>query len=436
MIAFYLENSTIPDVDFRNMEGGNPGCGGTEYLFVALPYYLLKYYGEIYELVIFANVVDHLPKHIKTLQVSNIYEALKKAKEVGCDLFVYRPKWKEKEDVLNLITDLKIPTIGWAHITPTAPVLRSIARNIFFKALVCVEHEQYDFIQDSPVCQKLTYIVNGFDVDGFRLPSPPKKDPKQVVYIGALTIQKGFHLLAKAWPKVLEQVPDAKLTVIGTGKLYNKFAELGRLGIAEKDYEDKHIIPFLCDEQLNVHPSVRFAGKLGHEKKELLHRALIGVANPSGETENCPGSALEIQACSTPVVSVARFGMLDTVSHGITGLLHNSHKELASSLIYLLRNTDRAYDLGKNGPQFIRERYNWNRITTMWIKLFEDLYGDKNIDRIPFKKNLLKHYKFLKMINLPLQQLLGSFIFWPSVSELQEKISRVYFKLRLIFGRK
>ena len=42
-VAFYLENKDIQKVDFTNPELGNPGCGGTQFLFAATPYYLKKY---------------------------------------------------------------------------------------------------------------------------------------------------------------------------------------------------------------------------------------------------------------------------------------------------------------------------------------------------------------------------------------------------------
>ena len=37
----------------------------------------------------------------------------------------------------------------------------------YLKKLVCVEHEQYDAIQDTAIAaqKRLTYIVNGFDLD-------------------------------------------------------------------------------------------------------------------------------------------------------------------------------------------------------------------------------------------------------------------------------
>lgn len=45
------------------------------------------------------------------------------------------------------------------------------------------------------------------------------KDPAQVVFVGAFVERKGFALLARAWPLVLQHVPGAQLCLVGKGAL-------------------------------------------------------------------------------------------------------------------------------------------------------------------------------------------------------------------------
>ena len=63
-----------------------------------------------------------------------------------------------------------------------------MGRSKCLRKLVCVEHEQYDQVQDTllAVRGKLTFIVNGFDSAHYPLKHPPKKDENLVVYLGAL----------------------------------------------------------------------------------------------------------------------------------------------------------------------------------------------------------------------------------------------------------
>lgn len=418
-VAFYLENSGISKIDLRNPEAGNPGCGGTEFLFVTLPYYLNKFHRVNCTPIILANNIECLPSGVAAIQVNNKFEAAKQAKELECDFLIYRPRRRLELDFLNLIEQLKVDAIAWAHVTPVESHLRYMAKMKYLKAIVCVEHEQYDRVQDSPAYQKLTYIVNGFDLDGYQLDDIPDKEPGLVVYLGALVPQKGFHLLAKVWSKVVSKCPNAKLKVIGSGALYDENAKLGPWGIAEESYEKNYIIPYLSNHAGEIYPSVEFMGKLGIEKKALLYKALIGVPNPTGHTENCPGSALEFSACKTAVVSGAYYGLLDTVVHGDTGLLGKTEGELIDNICHLINNEEIAIELGEGGLSFIRCRYDYEVVTDEWIGLFRRLSLIGHPIRKTFKKNFLENFKWLVCVNRQFQITFGKWVFWPTLKEIR-----------------
>jgi glycosyltransferase involved in cell wall biosynthesis len=435
-IAFYLENRDIPEVDLSHPELGNPGCGGTEYLFVALPYYLDKLQGEECKVILLANNIENLPDALDNLEVKDACDAILYAKKEECDFFVYRARRHPEKELLSLVKTLKVPTIVWAHIIPNGEHLRQLATNESIKSIVCVEHEQYDLAQDSVIWKKLTYIVNGFDLKGYQLEKPPVKNPNEVVYIGALVKQKGFHLLAKAWPKVLRRHPDAHLSVIGTGALYDSKAKLGPWGVAEEGYEKEFIHPYLQDSNGLPHPSVNFLGRLGSEKKEILYRATVGVPNPVGDTENCPGSAIEIQASGTAVVSGAYYGLLDTVRDGETGLLGRTEDDLVNNICRLLKDRELAEKFGDNGIRFIEERYNFRKVTLSWLNLFYTLKNGQQPERIKFKKNLHRHAKYIIVINRYFQIIFGNFIKWPSLIEMKINILKLLKNIKVRGGQK
>jgi glycosyltransferase involved in cell wall biosynthesis len=428
-VAFYLENRSIPDVDLSRPELGNPGCGGTEFLFAALPYYIQKYNGIGYDPLLLANHTDRLPDNLVHIRVEDVIDAARRAKEEGCSIFVYRPRRHTEAELLALIDTLQLPTIAWVHITPVAAHLRAIARSKYTKAVVCVEREQHDLAMDSAIWSKLTCIVNGFDVSGFKLSNPPTKELGLVVYLGALVPQKGFHILAKAWPRILSRYSQARLAVIGTGALYDTKAELGPLGVAERKYEQRFIMPYLTDKDGKLHPSVTFLGRLGSEKKEILYRATVGVPNPGGQTENCPGSALEFQACGTAVVSGAYYGLLDTVIHGKTGLLGRNEDDLVKNICRLLESREEAEGFGRNGVGFIEERYNFPKVVDLWCDLFSRIEQGRNPKYIPFKLNFHRHNKFLIVINRFLQITIGRAVRWPSILEIKGYLARKFLRV-------
>ena len=268
-IAFYLENRSIPDVDLSEPSLGNPGCGGTEYMLAAIPSYLAAAEEKTScQPVILANHLHHLPGNVTSLRVSDVVEAASKAKEERCDIFVYRPRRHLETELLALIDRLELPTITHCSITPTDLYLRALASSTHVKAVVCIGHEQHDLAWDTPVWPKLTCIPYGLDVGSFRLENPPAREPGLVVYLGALVPQKGFHLLAKAWPRVLRRYPEARLAVTGSGALYGA-ADLGSWGVAAPDYEAQ-FAPHLAGRDGKLHPSVSFLGRLGLKQATCL----------------------------------------------------------------------------------------------------------------------------------------------------------------------
>jgi len=205
--------------------------------------------------------------------------------------------------------------------------------------------------------------------------------------MGSIIKAKGFHVLAKIWPRIFQAIPNAELIVIGSGNLYNQEAQLGKWGIAEEHYEEllRH---YLSDRHGNPIPSVKFLGLMGTEKIPIIQQADIGIVNPTGKTEVCPATALEFQASGTPVVSVAEWGLLDTVINKKTGLLGKRVDDLESNIIKLLRNDTLREKYGKAGIRFVEEKFNHNNITKEWERLLFEVLN--NVPNKPFavKKNL------------------------------------------------
>ncbi|WCB45557.1 glycosyltransferase family 4 protein [Nitratidesulfovibrio vulgaris] len=417
--AFYLENKSILNVKLDCPENGNPGCGGTEFLFAALPHYLQKIHKNAVSPVLLANHIHNLPPEVESYCVNDLTSAAQKAKNLGCTHFIFRPRRDAADGFYELLDSLQLATIAWTHVLPTNKHIRELAKCKAVKAVVCVEHEQNEAMRDTPLWSKLTYIVNGFDMEPFAQAAPLPRDEATIMYLGALVPVKGFHILARAWPKVLQRHPNARLLVAGTGKVYDQDAPLGSWGLADKNYEDKEIKPFLAGPDGKTTPSVELLGKLGIEKFDYLRRVTLGVANPSGLSENCPGAALEIQACGTPIVSGAYYGMLDTIRHNETGLLGKTVEDLANNICTILEDKELASRLGNNGPAFVHQRYNYNKVTQQWLHLMELIALNQRPPAAPLKSNIFSHWKWAIYLNSVLQYTLGKFMFWPTILELK-----------------
>ncbi len=397
-VGVYIPNKQHSNIDLSKPEEGNPGIGGSEFTIITIPYYLNKYYPENkVSFIIYATDPKNLPESFdKKKKVLNEIDALEKSNDDNCDILLARISVNDIGKKFIAIADkLKPKVILRGNNTPYT-LLNKIAKSKQIKVFQCVSREQYDSLRDHKIFYKSTYIFNGFNTKHF-IPKTIDKSSYNVCYIGNIIPSKGFHLLAKAWPKIKKKFPRAKLDVIGSGILYGNNIVLGKWGIAEENYEDR-FMRYLLDESGKIQEDVRFHGLLGKEKIKILQNARVGVPNPSGKTENCPASAIDFQACGTAVVTTADYGFLDTVLHKKTGLLGKGQAKLIKNILFYLNNQEAAEKDGKNGIDFINERFNFKTISAQWLETFNIIAADKKIKIIPMKENIFYRGKIAREI--------------------------------------
>ncbi len=435
-IALYLGNRDIPSANFQKIEFGNPGVGYSDYLPVALAFYFEKFFSNTYHPILFAEEVGKMPDGLSVQKVNDISDAAIQAKNLGCEVFIFRTRINEEKSVLSLLDELELMSIGVAQLTPSTKHIRALSKCQFMKALVCVGKEQYDSLIDTKVYKKLVVINNAVEMKAYEAASLVTKDPEMVTYLGALTPQKGFHVLAQAWPEIIKKCPDAKLSVIGSTKMYGEDRPTGRFKVASKEYEDQYIVKYLTDSEGNLLPSVTLHGQMGQEKNNILMRSSIGVANPTGQTETCCVSALEFSAAGTAVVSGAYYALLNSVQNNTTGLLGKTHKDLANNISLLIKNPDLAFKMGQEGRVYIEKNFSFEAVMPQWHELLKSILSGSELKRNygPIR-NVFKHRKFLRLINFPIQISLGKFIYWPSIQELESFAIGLLANLKVLLKR-
>ncbi|TRU43512.1 MAG: glycosyltransferase [Microcystis aeruginosa Ma_QC_Ca_00000000_S207] len=427
-VGFYVQNEGYPNVDCRFPELGNPGLGGTQFSEIATAYYLNKFYPDRLEILLLANITELLPPSLQFCQIVDAVDAAAKSEVEGCDIFIFRSSFLT-QDLYEKLCILKVKTIARSDNFPTIEELKRMVDCPQIKCHVCVGQEELDMYRDHRIFEKSTRIFHPFNIETYASKNDIIKQRNTVVYLGSLDPAKQFHVLARVWSHILAKKPEAKLIVIGSGKVYNRNQKLGKWGVAEETYEANYIRPFLSDENGDVIKSVHFSGLLGAEKTEILQTADVGVVSPTGSTETFCISGVEIQACGTPVVSAAKGGLLDTVVHGKTGLLGRSDRDLIRNILYLLDNPDVARQFGQNGINFVREKFDYRLIIKEWLELFIDVYNNRPAKPQPMKPNYLYQAKFLRegmriiKKNIPL--LRGV----PSLVEIKSQIKEILTKI-------
>jgi colanic acid/amylovoran biosynthesis glycosyltransferase len=153
--------------------------------------------------------------------------------------------------------------------------------------------------------EKITHTVCGYDTRLFT-PCNPDLNPPMFVSVGRFAETKAPHLLLLAFGKVLEQLPEARLTMIGDGHLLESCQMLAQF--------------------LQISHAVTFTGSVSPEQVAQYMqqaRAFVqhSVTTLSNDTEGTPVAILEAGASGLPVIATRHAGIPDVVLHNETGFL-------------------------------------------------------------------------------------------------------------------
>lgn len=413
-IGFLIEDRGFDNICFGNIEEGNPGVGGTWYEFVLVAYCLKKYRPDYDILIYHYNLTNTLPEILKSCIIASDLAAIEDAVQNKVDFMVFRTG--KGEDWYSLITEYDLSCIGWAHNFLSRTDLELLTKTSNVKKVIFVGEEEYDRYLDDDITKKSTFIYNIVEKNDQRV---RKYYDDSVVFIGSITPSKGFHILAKSWKYIVRKCPSANLYVIGSGALYDKNAELGQYGLAERKYEES-FIKYLTDTHGNLLKSVYFLGVLSEKKKDIIVHTSVGVVNPTCDTETFCIGAVEFEQYGIPVCSGKKNGLLDTVEHRMTGLLSKSDHSFRRNVVRLLNDKELN---NKYGNAAIRKSKEFlaREIIPDWIDCFEQL--KKGDISSPFIRP--KHYSLTKIVRIALRffRITMGLRFLPSLNTIHFRLS-------------
>lgn len=253
-IAFFCRGFR-EDVDYSKPEMGNPGIGGTQFMFYIVSN-ALSVRSNNYEAIFYVEDDVQFP-NVETRRMSSFEQVLADASG-SVDYLVIRGNASDAD--LRLIEKSSVSVITWSHNFETAKFLKEVVRLPQIEANVCVGQQQLDRLRDHDAFSKSCVMDNCVCAPAI---SKATSNERSVCFMGSIVPAKGFHILAQAWPRIVKQVPDAVLKVIGSGDLYaGKIGAFGKLGLAEKSYEDS-FSGYITDGSGVLLPNVRLLGRLG-----------------------------------------------------------------------------------------------------------------------------------------------------------------------------
>ena len=183
--------------------------------------------------------------------------------------------------------------------------------------------------------RKLHVVPNGIDLDRFS-PLPGQRRNHSAVCVANFTNVKNHESILRAWKLVVAEVPDARLTLVGSGPL-------------EEDLRGQARASGLGDQ-------VVFAGPRD-DVRPFLWDAQIFVL--FSHLEALPLALLEAMAAGCACVTSAVGGIPEVLEHGRTGVLvpAGDVAALSAAVVQLLRNDRQRDALAADGGREVARRF-------------------------------------------------------------------------------
>jgi glycosyltransferase involved in cell wall biosynthesis len=185
-------------------------------------------------------------------------------------------------------------------------------------------------------------VANGVDHDFFLPDHSQKTSHPTVLFVGRLVREKDPLTLLKAFCLVLSRIPEARLQIVGNGRLRSRLRSfLKKRGM---------------EEGVDLIPGTQ-------DIRGFLSRSWVFAM--SSRQEASPNVILEAMSSELPVVATRVGGIPEIVLDGQTGLLvePGNPKAVAEALERLLTDEKLRNDFGRNGRKAVIDNHSIEKMS-------------------------------------------------------------------------
>ena len=229
-----------------------------------------------------------------------------------------------------------------------------------YECIFIVQNSEMDKALKQLGITKIRVIQNPIEPEFFNLFYSRNIDARNhnIVFVGRLVQEKGVELLVRAFAKLVERIPEARLFLVGDGP-------------------EKSHLQYLA-ERMGIAGRIIFTGFVPHSKvRDFLREASVFVL-PS-RFEGLPNALLQAMAAGLPCIATSVGGVPDVIENGINGILIPPGREdlLAEALEKVLIDQDLARRLGENAHRSV-SRLRLDRIVGSYHRLIIEMLSIKN----------------------------------------------------------
>ena len=198
-------------------------------------------------------------------------------------------------------------------------------------------------------------VPNIIDVERFRPRNPGSPQFGGACILVARNLEAIYDIATalRAFARVLERYPAARLIVAGSGPEREALSDLAR--------------------SLEIADRVRFTGRVDNDRMAELYRDADVLLNTS-RVDNMPNSLLEAMASGVPIVSSEVGGIPYLIQSGDTGLLvpPRDPQAAADAVLCILNDPVLAERL-KQRARDVVQAYAWENVRLQWLSLYGEM---------------------------------------------------------------
>jgi len=211
---------------------------------------------------------------------------------------------------------------------------------------------------------RIVLIRNGIDLQLFKSMGQCERDKKRKEFkldggpligmIARLSDVKGQDILIHAMAHISKEMPQAKLLLIGKGKMEDELKNL--------------------TEKLHLRDQVIFHSTVDYTPDFL---PIFDIIVTPSRQEGLGLSVLEAQAVGIPIVASNVGGLLNLIKNEETGLLvqKEDSQALATAIIRLLKDAALANKLSANAKDFVNQNYSADVMVAKTLELYQSQVG-------------------------------------------------------------
>jgi glycosyltransferase involved in cell wall biosynthesis len=249
----------------------------------------------------------------------------------------------------NLISRFELPRTEWAEGRLTC---------LFDHVLITSETDKIallKLVQDEAIPAPISVLPNGVDLDYFQ-PNPSiQREPETIVFSGKMSYHANVamvkYLVSDVMPRIWEQRPSARLTVVGKDPPADVRA-LGKNPLITITGTVEDIRPYLWTATVAVVP--------------LIYGA--GIQN----------KILEAMAVGTPVVTTTKALSSLRLTPDKDILVADTADGFSSKVLNLLENPALQRSVGDAGLHYVRKHHHWGEIVSKLTAIYHEVTDSAN----------------------------------------------------------